>query len=257
MSRLTRAIRLVRHWHARVGVLAAVFLLFLSLTGIALSHTDALGLARHEINTSWLMRWYGLKPSVPSRGYLFKDGYLAAADGRWVMDGRVLSEAGLTPVGALSWGSMRGMANADMLYLYLPDGRLVDKLSGAALPGRHIKRLGSLGHALVLETAQGSFVTDDGLTWRPLTSGQPSWSGEQNLPGSASAGLRAAFSPSLPLERIILDLHSGRIFGHSGPMVMDVAAIVLVVLSLSGIWIYLRTVRGQSSRGQSSSRKSG
>ncbi|MEO8418056.1 MAG: PepSY domain-containing protein [Methylophilaceae bacterium] len=242
MSHLTHAIRLVRHWHARIGVLLAVVLLFLSLTGLALSHTDALGLDKRQINTDWLMRWYGLHPTVPSHGFLFKGGYLAAADGRWVMDGRVLSETGQTPVGAVSWGGLRGLASAGMLYLYLPDGRLVDKLTGSALPGQPIKRLGSLGARLVIETAQGSYATDDGLNWQPLA-GQPIWSVEQYLPDSLSISLRKAFVPSLPLERIILDLHSGRIFGRYGPMLMDIAAIVLIVLSLSGMWIYLRTIR--------------
>jgi uncharacterized iron-regulated membrane protein len=245
MSHRFRIVRFVRHWHARTGVLLAILFLFLALSGLALNHTDALGLGKHDVNASWLMRWYGLKPSVPTRGYLFKDGYLAAADGRWVMDGRVLSEANQAPVGAITWGDMRAVAGADNLYLYLPDGQLVDKLSGVALPGSSIKRLGSIGAQLALETAQGSFVSDDGLAWQPSNGGQPIWSGEQALPDSASTNLKKSFAPSLSLERIILDLHSGRIFGRYGPILMDIAALGLIILSLSGMWIYLRTVRRQ------------
>lgn len=243
MSHLTRAIRLVRHWHARMGVLLAIFLLFLALTGLALSHADALGLDKREVSAAWLMNWYGLHPAVPSHGFLFKGGYLAAADGRWVMNGRVLGDAGEKPVGAVDWGGMRGLANTEVLYLYMADGRLVDKLSGTALPGHPVRRLGTLDSRLVIETAKGSFATDDGLAWQPLGQGQPIWSVEQSLPVSESASLSMAFAPALPLERIILDLHSGRIFGHYGPMLMDIAAIVLVALSLSGMWIYLRTIR--------------
>lgn len=259
--------RFVRHWHARAGVLLAMFFLFLAVSGLALNHTDALGLAKQHINTHWLMRWYGLKPSVPTRGYLFRDGYLASTGERWVMDGRILvnqsqAEDNQSPVGAITWGDMRAVASADNLFLYLSDGQLVDKLSSAVLPGRPIKRLGTIGSGstpqLVLQTAQGSFATTDGLTWRTLVfdqqgvsdlpgaSGQPVWSGEQALPGSLSASLNRAFGPSLPLERIILDLHSGRIFGRYGPLLMDIAALVLIILSLSGVWIYLRTVRRQS-----------
>jgi len=243
LSHLTRTIRLVRHWHARIGVLVAIFLLFLALTGLALSHTDSLGLDKRQVSVTWLMRWYGLHSAAPSHGFLFQGGYLAAADGRWVMNGRVLGDAGQIPVGAVSWGGMRSLANAEALYLYMADGRLVDKLSGAALPDHPIKRLGTLDNRLVLETTKGRFVTDDGLAWQPLNQGQPIWSVEQNLPEAESASLIKAFAPSLPLERIILDLHSGRIFGHYGPVLMDIVAIVLIVLSLSGMWIYLRTIR--------------
>jgi uncharacterized iron-regulated membrane protein len=243
----------VRHWHARLGVLAATFFLLLAVSGLALNHTDALGLVKREVNASWLMQWYGLKPSVPTRGYLFKNGYLAATEGRWVMDGYVLQSTGnKAPLGAVSWGDVRVIASEDSLYLYLPDGQLVDKVSGADLPNRPIMRLGVIGRGvidasvmpkLVLSTAQGNYVSDDGLIWQALTDNQPVWSSEQTLPSKLSASLNMAFSPSLPLERIILDMHSGRIFGQYGPLLMDVMAVGLIALSLSGVWIYLRTVR--------------
>ena len=183
------------------------------------------------------------------------------------MDGRILAnlsqdEDNQTPVGAIAWGDMRAVANADNLFLYLADGQLVDKLSSTALPGRPIKRLGIIGSGstpqLVLQTAQGSFATTDGLTWQTLVfdqqgvsdlqgaPGQPVWSNEQALPSMLSASLNRAFAPSLPLERIILDLHSGRIFGRYGPLLMDISALGLIILSLSGVWIYLRTARRQS-----------
>lgn len=242
----------VRHWHARLGVFAALFFLLLAISGLALNHTDALGLAKREIYTPWLMHWYGLKSAAPTRGYLFKNGYLATAEGLWVMDGRQLSANNKAPVGALTWGDMRVIASADNLYLYSPDGQLVDKLSGSDLPNKTLKQLGILATSetpkLVLGTAQGDFVSDDGLTWQPLVQNQNIkrqliWSGEQDLPSSLLNGLNVAFSPSLPLERIVLDLHSGRIFGRFGPLLMDVAAMGLLILSLSGVWIYLRTVR--------------
>lgn len=243
MSQLTRAIRFVRHWHARIGVLVAIFLLFLSFTGLAINHSDGLGLNKQQINTGWLMRWYGLKPSIPDHGFLFKDGYVAATDGRWVMDGKLLAEPTQAPIGAVSWGRMRGLANADVLYLYLADGRLVDKLSGAALPTSPIQAIGNVDGKLAIKTAKGNYATEDGLNWQHLAAGEPAWSSAQRLPQSTSASLRQTFAPSLSLERIVLDLHSGRIFGRYGPILMDIAALVLIVLALSGLWIYLRSYR--------------
>jgi len=246
LSRLTRLIRFLRHWHARIGVVTAVFLIFLSLTGLSLNHTDALRLTQREITSSWLMRWYGLKQVIPTRGYLFKDGYLAASDGRWLMDGKIIAKTNSAPVGAISWGNMRAVANVQTLYLFSSRGLLIDKLSGDVLPASPINHLGELDSELVIKTAQGSFVTNDGLTWKPLAKGQPKWASEQVLPNSTSASLNLAFAPSLSLERIILDLHSGRIFGRYGPMVMDISALVLITLSLSGMWMYLRLIRKKS-----------
>lgn len=259
----SRIMHFVRHWHARLGALAALFFLVLSMSGIALNHTDTLGLAKHQIQTNWLMRWYGFKPMIPSRGYLFKDGYFAASDDRWVMDGYELTGQGMAEskphlVGAIAWGNMRAIASESYLYLYQADGRQVDALSSATLPNTPIERLGVINTdtmpQLVLQTAQGHYVTDDGLEWQVLditkssASNQLLWANEQALPKILSASLMKSFSPSLPLERIVLDLHSGRIFGRYGPWLMDIAALALITLSLSGVWIYLRTVRRQPRR---------
>ncbi len=252
-----RMMQLVRHWHARLGVLMAIFFLLLAFSGFALNHTDALGLAKRDVSTAWLMRWYGLKTLLPTRGYLFKDGYLAVSGERWVMDGQLLAvhEATQALVGAVTWGDMRAVATADSLYLYTPDGQLVDKLTGASLPNGPIKNLAvivsEVSPQLVLQTTQGDFLTKDGLAWQVLSAGklkasdQPVWADEQVLPDSLSASLNSLLAPSLPLERIVLDLHSGRIFGRYGSMVMDAAAIGLILLSLSGVWIYIRTTRRQ------------
>ncbi|MBL1432554.1 MAG: hypothetical protein COB94_003805 [Gammaproteobacteria bacterium] len=47
-------------------------------------------------------------------------------------------------------------------------------------------------------------------------------------------------SNEISWERMLLDLHSGRVFGRYGIYVMDFAAIGLLVLSCTGLWIWLR-----------------
>ena len=42
----------------------------------------------------------------------------------------------------------------------------------------------------------------------------------------------------LTLERVMLDLHSGRIFGDFGIYIMDAAAVALLWLSGSGLWVW-------------------
>ena len=52
---------------------------------------------------------------------------------------------------------------------------------------------------------------------------------------------------SLPIKKtfsrhydylVLLDLHSGRLFGAQGELVMDLAAICLLILAASGIWLF-------------------
>lgn len=241
MSRLTRLIRFARHWHARIGVLAAIFFLTLAVTGVALNHTQALRLDKRPVAAPWLMHWYGLHAEIPSHGYLFEHGYLAWDAQRWSMDGKPLPAAGAV-VGAVEVAGVRYVATASTLYLYQPDGSLLDKLGGSALPVARIQRIGSAGGELLVQGAEGAYASADGLDWR-LHSAQVGWSSPQLLPREAHAQLASAFSPSLPLERVLLDVHSGRIFGSYGPLLMDLAALILMMLSLSGVWIYLRSIR--------------
>jgi uncharacterized iron-regulated membrane protein len=102
MSHLTRAIRFVRHWHARAGVLAALFFLFLAATGVALNVADALQLARKQVGAGWLMHWYGVKSEAPAQGYLFEQGYFVGNREHWVMDGHDLLPSPETVLGAVA-----------------------------------------------------------------------------------------------------------------------------------------------------------
>jgi hypothetical protein len=50
-------------------------------------------------------------------------------------------------------------------------------------------------------------------------------------------------SKVLPVERVLLDLHSGRFFGSLGPWFIDASAILLILLSLSGTWMWFKRQR--------------
>lgn len=247
MSRLTRAIRFARHWHARFGVLAAVFFVILVLTGVALNHTEMLALSKTQVNAKWLMRWYGIKPEPPPQGYLFEQGYFGGNEQHWVMDGKRLPVEPEPVIGAIEAGGLRYLATVSAIYLYQPDGVLVEKLTGSNLPADTLNRIGKSGNAVVVSTPGGIFSSSDGLTWQTHTQkAVVSWSQPQALPAVTAAGkaqISHLFSPGLSLERIMLDVHSGRFFGRYGPLVMDISALILMALSLSGLWIYLRSLR--------------
>ncbi len=248
MSTLTRIIRFVRHWHARIGVLGALFFLMLSATGIALNHTGQLGLDSLHINQTLLMRWYGLQVDVPTKGFIFDLGYVAANEDQWVLNNFTLDVRGKKPLGFVIWEGISVIASADTLYLYSWDGRLVEKIDRVGLPGKEILKLGVLNDQLVLKVAQGQFYTKDAISWEPLVSDKIAWSQLQILPVKITKNLQKSLSPSLSLERIVLDVHSGRIFGRYGSVFMDGIAILLAMLSLTGLWMYIRSIRIQAKR---------
>lgn len=232
--------RFVRRWHARFGAAAAIFFVILTLTGVMLNHTEGLDLDKIHVHAGWLMRWYGLHAQTPRTGYRFPDGYFAAQGGVWVMDGRVLERGRPNPVGAVQSGGLRFLATPGGIAVYQPGGQQVDRLDAGVLPATPIQALGLSGGQVVLRTAKGLFASGDGgMDWIPFQ-GDVRWSVAAPLPAGARAQLAQLLAPALPLERVVLDLHSGRLFGRYGPYLMDLAALILLILSLSGLWLYLQ-----------------
>lgn len=238
-----KILRLIRQYHARIGVLAALFFMLLATSGIALNHTTALSLDKKSVNYPWLMHWYGLKQSIPETAYLVDGGYFLTWDNRWMMNQRQLKSDETQPViGALTWGEINAIATQNTLYLYTKNGQLVDKITADMLPMQGIKALGVFKHTLVINTATATFNTEDGLTWHALNDASVHWANKQALPADEVSYLQKNMGPSLPLERILLDLHSGRIFGSYGVYLMDCVAILLMLLSVSGVWVYWQSV---------------
>ncbi|HSN52770.1 MAG TPA: PepSY-associated TM helix domain-containing protein, partial [Woeseiaceae bacterium] len=48
------------------------------------------------------------------------------------------------------------------------------------------------------------------------------------------------------VERVLDDLHSGRIFARAGTLVMDAVAVFMIVLSLSGFVLWLQRGRREA-----------
>lgn len=232
--------RFIRRWHARLGVTAALFFLILVVTGVALNHTERLGLARTAIQSQVLNSWYGL-PRLQVLA-VYPDAGFVATPNVWLYQNQRLAEGGGPVVGVLRLPDMLAIATSQSLNLYTPAGERIDALRASALPQLPLIRLGRLNKAMVVDTPQGNFTSADGLIWQPTQAPGVQWAQAQAA-ATLSAQQQQQLAPSLPLERIVLDLHSGRLLGRYGPLFVDVAAGVLLMLAVSGIWIQWRSWR--------------
>ena len=132
------------------------------------------------------------------------------------------------------------VASSASLYVYGNDGALIDRLEQDALPAVPVQAIGAGGQRLVLQTASGTFQSNDALSWQPALHDAIAWS----APAELSAGERQRYAellePGIPVQRLLLDLHSGRLVGRYGPLVVDLLAVFLAVVSLSGAWLFLK-----------------
>ncbi len=236
----------VRLWHRRIGLAVSVLLAILALTGVLLNHSQSLGLDRTRITYSWLADWYGLRPVAPPVHYRVGEAWASWIDGAAYLHGRRVSTMSGEPVGAVEIDSLVLLATSTALALVTPDGELVERVGVEFLPGA-IRRIGGTPDGRVaIQAPSGRFVGDSELlTWNELQV-DAIWSERAEPPKAVQDLQLAAFrGGGLPVSRVLLDLHSGRLFGSAGVTIVDITAILLVVLVGTGLanWVGRRTRR--------------
>jgi len=239
MSPRLLLLRLLRRWHARIGFAAMLFFLILVVTGLALNHGQSLGLDGRFVHAEWLARWYGIKSEPPQQVFRAGHHILTAANGRWLLDGKISGEKLPQPVGLVELADIFVVASDAALYVYRENGELIEKLEPGALPGSPVRAIGSSGRAIVLRAASGIFASADALSWRPVPQLSVRWSAPAELSISERRAYGEALAPGVSVEQLLLDLHSGRFAGRHGPLVVDLLALLLAILSVTGAWLFL------------------
>ena len=235
--------RIARLWHGHAGVAASLFLVMLVFSGIALNHVEALKLDKQEINFSWLIRWYGLQSAMPTHGFLLGERYFAWEGDKWAMGNYALVGNAEHPVGAVATGGIDYVATSTMLYLYQAEGQLIDKIGKQSLPDHPILALGSMEDNVLLQTPNDVYSSSDGLSWNRVKGAGAKWAAKELLPDDVKRQMAEMLKPGLSLQRVLLDIHSGRIFGRYGTLFVDFISLVLLAVAGSGLWIYWRSMK--------------
>lgn len=230
-------------WHRYIGLAAALFVILLAVTGLLLNHTDELGLDSIQVSSPALLDWYGIHAPADIRA--FNAGTLTIAE----LNGQIYTNNARLPniegalIGAVALKDMVVAAIGGQLVLLTHAGELVDRMDSSSGVPAGMQAIGiSDGGATVIRTAQGDYQADAGLIkWSGVPAAKVRWALPVTLDGAARQSLDNAWRGNgLPLERIMLDLHSGRILGQWGIYLMDAAAILFLLLSISGVWLWAR-----------------
>ena len=230
--------RFVYRWHRRLGLAAAPVVVMLVVTGILLDWAHELGLDRATADAAWLRSWYGLPP--PAEAVAFRAGELWAVsldDALYLGPRRIADDAGPL-VGAALLDGMIVAASAGSLFLLTPAGETVERLRAALLPGP-LDALGAGGGdgQVVVVSGGAAYAADSSLS-RWTESPMPAARVEAAVaPAALLADIRARHGgPGVSWERVLLDLHSGRLLGRLGPTIVDAAALALGLLAFSGLY---------------------
>ncbi|MCC2639132.1 MAG: hypothetical protein K0Q68_2851 [Moraxellaceae bacterium] len=226
-------------WHRRIGIVSALFVLLLAITGILLNHTHELGLDRKPLENATLRSLYGAVPESAPQGLVhgLAAGELYAAAGRLRVGDRDLGDCPQL-VGVVERTDQILAVCSNRLWLLTPAGEVIDQADSVRGVPEGLSAVAEAEGQVLLKQGGQSFAVDLGdLSLKPTLAGEAvDWSG-------ALAPAAAADAADLDWEQVLLDLHSGRILGAWGVWLMDAMALLFIVLAVSGLFMARRRHR--------------
>lgn len=236
----------LQRWHRRLGIVAALFVILLAASGLVLNHTDALRLAEMHVRAPFLLERYNLAPASDPKSFPVNSHAVTEFAERLFWDDTEITQISGSLAGAVRTGRLVVVVLDEELLLLTAHGEMIERVGDAAGVPQDMRRAGvdGEGHVVVAGSRGIERIDLDTLRWEPAPNADIDWAQPQPLSESRRDRLLARYrSTALSLEKVILDVHSGRILGAWGPWLMDAAAVLFLVLAVTGIWLWSRSRR--------------
>ena len=233
-----------RRLHRSLGAGASIFVLFMVLSGLAINHSNGLGLDQRHVSQSFLLDWYGLGKPEKIHSFAVGDDWLSFAGSQLYLNEKPVATIS-DGVGAVFNGEILIAAGSNELLLLDHDGNLIERIPWVPIGAAPIESIGLYDNTIVSVKSAGQLWQADTqlLNWRQAddSSAGPLWVTSEAAPDDLQEAVTASYRGEGPsLERLLLDLHSGRIFGTIGVLVYDLLALALGFLSISGLVLWFR-----------------
>jgi hypothetical protein len=258
-----------RRLHRWLGLLIAAPVIILSLTGILLNHIESLGLHQRTL-PNFLASIYGVPVAEPVVSVEIDQQWWSFVGDQLFLQEQPVSQCRRPYAGVVSVAGIYVAGCDGALLLLDKRGGLIERLGnefalppferlisvganplGANLSGANPSGAISSGaissgegqaSSLVLFSPEASWLYDiDQLSLMPFDAEvEPvAW---QVPPLEMVAALPTqVVPPELNWQRLIQDIHSGRVVSLAGKLLMDAAALLLMVLVITGVIIWSRT----------------
>lgn len=235
-------LRTLARWHRVLGLASAVLVIVLAVTGVLLHHASRFGLDRQSVQSPPWLDWYEITPPAELRSYPVGERRLSQLGNRIYLDAQELLATEDTLKGAVRAGDFIVLAGREHLWLLDARGVLLETLGPEHGLPRGITRIGTRDTQVALDTEQGKYLADlEVLRWTRTAGEVKHWAQPQMPPQELRSEIEQAWrARELTVERVLRDVHSGRILGTVGAFIMDAAAVMLLVLAVTGVWIWWR-----------------
>jgi hypothetical protein len=244
MARKKNQASITRRLHRSLGAGAALFIIFMVLSGLAINHSNGLGLDQRHISQAFLLRWYGLGEPEHIRSFTVGNNWLSFAGSQLYLDGNSVAIVS-NGVGAVAANDMLIAAGSDELLLLDQTGRLIERSSWSPPGAGSVESIGLLTDGSVVQESMGQLWLADAelLSWTKTeaTNPSPAWSVSAAAPEVIRKNITQQYRGDGPsLERILLDVHSGRFLGPIGILIYDLLALGVGFMAISGLILWLR-----------------
>jgi len=235
-------------WHRYMGLSAALVAVLVAATGVLLNHTEQFEFDSRHVQANWILDWYGIEPPAELLSFPLGGRHVTLMGEHLYLDRKEIDGGYRNLVGAVLMDDILVVGVSNSILLLTLRGELIERLGTEDGVPAGMKRIGTdTSGDLVVEGSHDLYRSDNEfLRWQradnPAASIQ--WAQPGPLDPQLESSLQQHFRGEvLPVERLLLDLHSGRFFGPLGPWVVDAAAILITLLALSGTWIWLKRRR--------------
>jgi len=245
----------VRYGHRWLGITVVLVLLLLAVTGIALNHSDDWRLDSRYVSWSWLLDAYGIHAPAPDASYA-DGGHRATLLGqRLYYDTSEVTQDFGTLTGMAVIGPLVLVASTDSALVLTLAGETVESIDLASVLPGPVERVGRLGDRAVLQSAGALYRSDTDIAefdaWPEAANEDIDWAQPTAPSQEDLESIRRSYlGRGLTVERVLADLHSGRIIARAGPLLLDVFGAGLIVLSLTGLYMWFKPWNRRNGNGR-------
>lgn len=232
-------------WHRYAGLVGALLVAWLATTGLLLNHSDHLDLANRHVSQEWLLSLYGIAPPSQIEGLSVDGHWLAQGGDRAYLDGHLIGTGNIVGAASTAFGVV--VAFPGHLQLHLDDGELVEALPFTTTPAPLSNVIVTNEGVVLVAGDDGFLANEDFTTFTPTRIPDVRGTEFLPLPEDLAQTVRVdVLHHSLTWERVLLDLHAGRMFSGAGVWLADIAALLLLLLAVTGVIVWVqRTTRNR------------
>ena len=228
-------------FHNIVGLFVCLVLIHLSVTGIFLNHTDKLNLSKTKISWNWLLNAYGMTVPKTDVAFAIGDNFFHQTNSQIFMNTQSIMRSKHRLVGVISFNEQFIISTSNSIVSVNKLGDFNKEIDLPESSMIEINKIGTYSNGIVIKTNESNFLSDKNLeNWSSRSNiDKIIWATESNVPSNINKKIKAYYvGEGITLEQIILDLHSGVIFKSIGKLFMDFIALLLIFMSISGVWIW-------------------